>query len=100
LAGLALTVGLPLLLVYVLFVLAHVLYLAQSLESKGRSSKLDSTTINSPDTDLSAMTDKELDMWFVYADLVNDTAMYVGSATADPNKTSSVGGGFTIALTA
>jgi hypothetical protein len=46
------------------------------------------------------MTDEELKMWFVYADLVNNAAMYVGSATADPNTTSSVGGGLTIALTA
>jgi hypothetical protein len=46
------------------------------------------------------MTDKELDMWFVYADLVNNTAVYVGSATAGPNTISSVGGDLTIALTA
>jgi hypothetical protein len=39
-------------------------------------------------------------MWFVYADLVNDAAMYVGSATAGPNTTFSVCGGLTIALTA
>jgi hypothetical protein len=46
------------------------------------------------------MTDEELKMWLVYADLVNNTAMCVGSATAGLNTTSSVGGGLTITLTA
>lgn len=42
-------------------------------------------------TDLPPMTNEELDMWFVYGDLVGDTDMYAGSATADPKKS---GAGF------